>query len=187
MKTWSGAPRTWDMARSQSVSRPTASSCRASTSPLRISQYARRWRSAVCSSRVRSTPSTPAISRSVSRRTSSMSSAASYSSLRARGSCVRRSRFSAQSRAHISGFVASSPRSRRVPTARRRAFSYRSSSARSSSDPHSERAARCQWPMKTWMSARLIASSVCGSKPEEASQLSETAEGRVVTTYLARG
>ncbi|MDF9802908.1 hypothetical protein M2436_001455 [Streptomyces sp. HB372] len=116
-----------------------------------------------------------------------MSSAASYSSLRARGSCIRRSRFSAQSRAHISGFVASSPRSLRVPTARRRAFSYGSSSARSSSERHSERAARCQCSMKARTSSWLIASKLCGSNPELDSQVSGTADGRVVTTYLARG
>ncbi|MEV8228209.1 thrombospondin type-1 domain-containing protein [Streptomyces sp. NPDC079167] len=111
-----------------------------------------------------------------------MSSAASYSSLRARGSCIRRSRFSAQSRAHIRGFVASRPRSRRVVTARRSEASYTSSCSRSCGSGHSERAAACQWPMNARRSLRSMASRECASNPNPASQLSGTADGRVVTT-----
>ncbi len=113
--------------------------------------------------------------RSRSRRTSSISSAAEYSSIRPSGRYPRRSRFSAQISAHISGLVARRPRSCLRTTA---AVSESRQPVSRSSVP----AAWCQRAMNAATSARLIGSSSSSVNPAWVSQPSRTADGRVVTT-----
>ena len=158
----------------------------ASDQPLRISQYARSSSNSLLMVLESGTP-LGAISRSTSRRSSSMSSAVAYSSIRSSGNCARRSRFRTQSSAHSSGLVASSRRCRRALRDSSRPDSLAASCARRSVSPDSARNASCQCRTNSRTSGQLIGSTSAAVNPWWSSHVLAAAPGRDVITYFAFG